>query len=1560
MHLHLKNIQTKNQKKQKEEEIKETGSQPHGPIDLTASDDLLPPEVNIGASTSRIGEAETVGAPHKDVISDSSTVFTASDAASNQRTAKRKKDSPLTEGDERKKKSSKRRRTRTKRKISTSDDSEDPKDTYASSEELENVEKTTGKTAKSSQAQTKVIVIKDEEWDSMDVTRLGSVGCENINRAERLKNVSKNIQGPIRGQMRDSLANAGKAIQALVKRARTQGDTKYLEMRNVELAAQVASLKRNEEIRKQEVAALEREVRELKMELKGLKNQMSRQIMQASETGTDAATEATTWRQHLRRKQVRIASVDSMSSRAGGNDDYEREEATSVTTDPEEEMDERRSQLNDINKEIKKLVGQRNQLKTVSGKSKDPKGKNRRANNTAGRDKPRIISDVQVAPPRSEQRHEDGDWKPVERSHRRKTPGTDKTRGRDTKEDTNNDRKGRRRPPRTAAVSITGKGEGFSYAEALKKARSGIALATMGIERSRIRKSANGGVLIEIPGPEGSSKADALADKLKEVLEDVIIGRPTIKGEMLLIGLDDSVTPEEVMDVIAEMGSCRKDEVKVGQIRPMRNGLGTIWVQCPLAVAAPLSSSGKIRIGWSSVRVVLLEKRPIQCYRCWHFGHMRAKCDGKIDRTGACFKCGQNGHPARQCGNEANCPVCKDDGCESNNSWNALDLLKQHAREESVDVSIVSEPPANVNKGDCVTSANGMAAIHCYSGISFNLITRDNNFILVKTGNLLIASVYISPNIDFNYFNDVLYKIQNAIGNYRTPLIIGGDFNAHSVLWGATRTNRRGRALADWAAELNLCLSNKGKEPTCVRHTGSSIVDLTWSTPDIAGKILNWKVLKEVETLSDHMYITYEVASRDNNPPRETKSRVRWNCDKLDQEFFEKSLEWSCSIGPTGEDLESDDGPALWLRRVMTEACEAAAPRIPKRIKKRYVHWWSSEIEELRTECIRARRNWTRAKRRRDEPNERELAVTYRNTRNRLRQEINKAKNQAWANLVNEVEKDPWGLPYKLVLNKLRRADTSLAEKMDHGEMDALMDTLFPRARAPRKLDWHALGYRWEEDMAVTPLEVLNAIKSRKRTNTAPGPDGISIKFWKKAPACLIAKMAECFTACLKNGAFPKPWKRANLVLIPKGEPEVGRQIKARPICLLDDASKLFEKIIADRIQEFIRDKGYANYSENQFGFRKARSTTDAILAVKETIQAANRRGKKVMAVSLDIKNAFNSVLWKAIKDMLKRKKIPKYIRRIIRAYLSDRSITYTDNQGSTAQRAVEAGVPQGSILGPILWNLTYDLILKQRLPPEYKTFGFADDTMVVAEGDDPHELCFGAEDAVRLIKERLDTMGLSLAAEKTEIITFPKTRTNNVNIGGSMVRVGDGLKYLGVMIDTTWYFKTHLNYAADKALRVSRALHRIMPNLRGPSEPKRKLYYNVILSILLYASPVWGDSYLKNKNLQPILRRAQRSIALRVVAAYRTVSLDAATLLARVPPMDILIRERDRYYKAIRDMRAAGTWSVAAVNDFRVANAIQTRTEWEAHLEQFNVAGARTRTAILPSLDRWMSRTHG
>jgi len=135
-----------------------------------------------------------------------------------------------------------------------------------------------------------------------------------------------------------------------------------------------------------------------------------------------------------------------------------------------------------------------------------------------------------------------------------------------------------------------------------------------------------------------------------------------VKADIRISGFDESVIKDEIITMVTEFGDCLASDVRVGSFRPMRNGLMMTWVQCPLSAALRVSRRGKANLGWSVARVELMRARPVQCYKYWHFGHVRNNCQSSTDRTGHCFRCGSADHTSYTCMADSHCVICADSG----------------------------------------------------------------------------------------------------------------------------------------------------------------------------------------------------------------------------------------------------------------------------------------------------------------------------------------------------------------------------------------------------------------------------------------------------------------------------------------------------------------------------------------------------------------------------------------------------------------------------------------------------------------------------------------------------------------------------------------------------------------------------------------------------------------------------------------------------------------------------------------------------------------------------------
>ncbi|XP_033301249.1 uncharacterized protein LOC117206221 [Bombus bifarius] len=208
------------------------------------------------------------------------------------------------------------------------------------------------------------------------------------------------------------------------------------------------------------------------------------------------------------------------------------------------------------------------------------------------------------------------------------------------------------RAPRTSVVTITLTDKSSqSYAEVLAAAKESVSLTELGINTMRMRKTITGGVILEVPEDQGREKAAALAAQLTRALDpnEVRVATPFQAAEARVSLIDIAATKAEIQNTLAKESGCKPEDLRLGEIRPARNGLGTVWIRGPASAVRKLAQAGKVAIGWSTAKVEAIERRPLQCYRCLGTGHTGKICTAKEDKGHLCFRCGEPGHQARAC-----------------------------------------------------------------------------------------------------------------------------------------------------------------------------------------------------------------------------------------------------------------------------------------------------------------------------------------------------------------------------------------------------------------------------------------------------------------------------------------------------------------------------------------------------------------------------------------------------------------------------------------------------------------------------------------------------------------------------------------------------------------------------------------------------------------------------------------------------------------------------------------------------------------------------------------------
>lgn len=546
--------------------------------------------------------------------------------------------------------------------------------------------------------------VPDVDVESMPAVELGGVATQWLTEIDSLRKKSTNLQGRVSGQMRVRLRRTRDVIQVLTTRAEARGDLQHLRAKNVSLSESLYSEKKKSHDLQKEIAFLEDKMGKMQTELRALKEKVQLGAPERSERPGCSAD---------------APPLASTSSGGPGKPVGEKEIDLAAYLEVARGVDERMSGLMRFLDDLRGdplrfrkflLDGNTGVGSPISGAPPETKKK------------PRVVSDVRVAPPRRASREDctspagEGEsgaergypWSLVEGTRKK---GANKRRGRirsagsgtmsggavtDTSASLRATRGrpsvvdpdphpssyaeaarrprtgppasrvsragGRRRVPRSAAVAIRPVREGLTLEEIMTRAKSGVSLGGLGIHESRVRRTANGSLLIEVSDADGVIKADRLAHSLKEIFGgEAAVTRPSIKSELRLVGLDVTTTAEDIRTALIREGD-NSDDLKVGPIRSFRNGLGTAWLQCPVSIADRILQQGRVTIGWSTVRVESLGPKPTQCYKCWSFGHVRGTCGSATDRTGSCFRCGQPGHIIRDCRFPVKCVLCAELG----------------------------------------------------------------------------------------------------------------------------------------------------------------------------------------------------------------------------------------------------------------------------------------------------------------------------------------------------------------------------------------------------------------------------------------------------------------------------------------------------------------------------------------------------------------------------------------------------------------------------------------------------------------------------------------------------------------------------------------------------------------------------------------------------------------------------------------------------------------------------------------------------------------------------------
>jgi hypothetical protein len=696
-----------------------------------------------------------------------------------------------------------------------------------------------------------------------------------------------------------------------------------------------------------------------------------------------------------------------------------------------------------------------------------------------------------------------------------------------------------------------------------------------------------------------------------------------------------------------------------------------------------------------------------------------------------------------------------------------------------------------------------------------------------------LTAVYRPPNEGLGILDRLreLYEDHAASGREK-PVIIAGDLNLPHVDWEA-QTAKGGESQQGVNDLIRLGgFSQVVKAPT----RGENLLDVFLVRP-----IDVFFSSNVIEGISDHKAVSLCVASRKTK--KDLKGKWCRQYSRMDTGGFsnyltEKFSEWVVKGSCVNEVWEN-------FKILLTEGTIRYVPC--KTLKANPdPEYYTVEIRRLKRRVRRLHKIRNRGGM---------YLNNYKLAYQKLNSEKLKAKDQF---LRNSLKDQGWSGLYKFI--RRRRKGINDLENISLKYEGRIINDNMSKAKAFKNFfsgvysETKVVSPKMGDEVSCEPFEIkdrdirhrLNKIKS----HASYGPDGLSGELIKRLGDILTPFLKHLFNVIINNGDLPDDWKKSYIIPIYKN----GHRNSVdsyRPVSLTCIVCKLMEHLIADYIKEVLRKKNWL--WEGQHGFRKGYSCESQLTSLYQDLVEGLDGGKQIDGVLIDFAKAFDRVDHEVLMNKISLLGLDRRVVIWINSFVTGRSQMVRVGEVYSDKFYATSGVPQGSVLGPLLF-IIYVNDISKNIKSHIRMF--ADDCIIYRVMDKLDDGVILQNDLNLLEKWSSDNK-MVINASKTKLIRFRKGRraiVNDYHINGSLLSETKDCKYLGVLLSRDLKWGPHIERTTTKAFRV---LYFLMRSLgKSCSKTKEFAYKTFVRPILEYGAAVW-DPHLKGEIKQ--LAKVQR-----------------------------------------------------------------------------------------------------